>query len=81
MDIYAQLVVNIVIVVIIVEDMKIRSKQMEKIIVEFDKRDFYKPCLYCSNKEAGWCEQSDKEILMCNLKHGTEFKIKMQERE
>lgn len=52
-----------------------------KILVEFDKRDFYKPCLYCSNKEAGWCEQSNKEILMCNLKHGTEFKIKMQERE
>ena len=49
-----------------------------KIIVEFDRREFYKSCLYCSNKETGWCEQSDKEILKCALKNNVEFKIKEQ---
>lgn len=50
----------------------------DKILVEFDRREFYKSCLYCSNKEAGWCEQSDKEILKCALKNNVEFKIKEQ---
>lgn len=46
-----------------------------KVIVEFDEREFYKGCMYCSNFEAGWCEQTNRDVLKCALEHKVDFKI------
>lgn len=49
-----------------------------KIIVEFDREELARLCEHHSPKVCKGCEQTDKDLLNCNLIFSTKFKIKEQ---